>query len=192
MKRKNFILLLSLMMALSIFLIGCGEKTENAEPNGKDAKEITSGSEKNVSGGETYDVGKFSVYIPEGWFAHPMFMNEEKRDNQVNVVKGTDDPMEAFDAPLLTLTYGSANSTIGYVDKEFYDDPEAKDLEPLKIGAKTFKGYTANSAGYDMIYLFAEDGDEQYQISMFYNQPNGKISLEDDDVIAIIESFKSI
>jgi hypothetical protein len=42
-----------------------------------------------------------------------------------------------------------------------------------------------------MLYLFAEDGEEQYQVAMFYNQKNGQISLEDADVRAIIESFNS-
>lgn len=204
MKRRSFILILSLFLLLGIFLTACGQKPNDSAQDNSDKSDVSSENvpPKNTApanipsdispvSGQIFEVGKFTVLIPEGWFAHPMYMDNVIRDNQVNVVKGTDDPQKAFDAPLLTLTYGSPSSSIGFVEKDFYEDPEARDIEPVVIGGKTFKGYTAKAFGSDMLYLFAEDGEEQYQVAMFYNQKNGQISLEDADVRAIIESFNS-
>lgn len=205
MIRRGFTLILSLFLLAGMFLTACGQKPSESSDNNTSEAVPESAPMENPApentapivlpaqmpaiSGQIIEVGKFTVLIPEGWFAHPVYMNEALRDDQVNVVKGTDDPAKAFDAPLLSLSFGSKERPISFVDKEFYDDSDAKDIEPVVIGGRTFRGYTAKSLGYDLLYLFAEEGGQQFQVVMYYNQPEGQISLEDADVRAIIESF---
>lgn len=205
MKRNGYILILSLFLLAGLFLTACGQKSiestggnaseaapesapfENSAP--ENTAPLVAPAQMPAISGQIIVVGRFSVLIPEGWFAHPVYMNEALRDDQVNIVKGTADPAKAFDAPLLNLSFGSKENPISFVDKEIYDDSNAKDIEPVAIGSRTFRGYTVKSSGYDLLYLFAEEDGQQFQIAIYYNQPDGQISLEDADVRAIIESF---
>jgi len=199
--KKTISLLLVLVLAFS--LIACKKDDDQKSPETKaeeqvkteekiEAEEETESEAKidetaDVSAGK-FENEEFSIAVPEGWNAMPMYDQDEKEvSDQIILVKGSDDPFAALNFPMITVSYGGPDNNKLPVDKDFYE--EAEDLESLELGGKTWEGYTAMSFGSPMTYLFATDNDRTYQISIMTDQPEGSISLEDSDVIEIIESF---
>ena len=86
------------------------------------------------------------------------------------------------------ITYSGKNRTLSMPSKELYKD--GKDIEDIRTDAHTWRGYTATSVGYPIAVLFTEDGDEQIQVAVTLENGDEKISLEDADVLAILEGIK--
>ena len=76
---------------------------------------------------------------------------------------------------------------MGKPDKEWYDD--GVDLEPFTTGSYEWTGFSATTLGIPIIVLWTEDGVHQYQITVYTDQDEGKISITDADVQAILESI---
>ena len=128
-------------------------------------------SAKSVKG-ETFDGGNIEVFVPEGWKAF----------------HGADvfgDYEEGYDP---NITYSGKDRTLSMPSKELYKD--GKDIEDIKTSDHTWRGYTATSVGYPIAVLFTEDGDEQIQVAVTLENGDEKISLEDADVLAILEGIK--
>ena len=60
----------------------------------------------------------------------------------------------------------------------------------IKTEDYTWEGFTAKSLGYPIAILFTEVGDKQIQVSITLENGDQKITLEDDDVLAILEGIK--
>ncbi|MGI6578655.1 MAG: hypothetical protein ACOX3H_00185 [Saccharofermentanales bacterium] len=168
------------------------DKTEDEDADKTEAEDVDKTEEINTdqaSPGEIYETEEFSVSVPEGWFAFPSIDADGVESTKtVSLMKGTEDPFEAMDAPGINLSYGGPDLILMEVDKKYYD--ESEDLDPIEIGGKSFTGFTGKSYGRSLTYLFAVDGDLEYQVTIWTETPRGKISLEDADVIQIIESFQ--
>ena len=136
-------------------------------------------SAKSVKG-ETFDGGNIEVFVPEGWKAFhgaDVFGDyEEGYDpNTVSIGKGAESELDLFNKPMVHITYSGK---------------DRKDIEDIKTSDHTWRGYTATSVGYPIAVLFTEDGDEQIQVAVTLENGDEKISLEDADVLAILEGIK--
>ena len=185
--KKLFALLLVLAMLLC--LVACGDESESLPKDG------TSGSEENndpVVSAETYDTGSFSVLVPAGWKAIPVtdIWAEEEGvldPTALNICKGGETDWDLFSKPYVRIDYYGEDTTMGKPDKEWYDD--GVDLEPFTTGSYEWTGFSATTLGIPIIVLWTEDGVHQYQITVYTDQDEGKISITDADVQAILESI---
>ena len=149
-------------------------------------------SAKSVKG-ETFDGGNIEVFVPEGWKAFhgaDVFGDyEEGYDpNTVSIGKGAESELDLFNKPMVHITYSGKDRTLSMPSKELYKD--GKDIEDIKTSDHTWRGYTATSVGYPIAVLFTEDGDEQIQVAVTLENGDEKISLEDADVLVILEGIK--
>ena len=96
--------------------------------------------------------------------------------------------LDLFNKPMVHITYSGKDRTLSMPSKELYKD--GKDIEDIKTSDHTWRGYTATSVGYPIAVLFTEDGDEQIQVAVTLENGDEKISLEDADVLAILEGIK--
>ncbi|HHU53206.1 MAG TPA: hypothetical protein GXZ43_03905 [Clostridiaceae bacterium] len=166
------------------------EGTDETEEVGSEDTDETEEADTDQNTGDVYENEEFSVSVPEGWVASPMQSSDgEQPTDKVSLFKGSmDDPLALLKAPVINLEYGDSDIPLTKMDKKFYED--AEDIDPIEIGGKSFSGFTAKSSDLPLTCLYAEDGDKQYQIYVWTEKPGGSISLEDADVIQIIESFQ--
>ena len=154
-------------------LVGCGDSMQSVK-------------------GETFDGGNIEVFVPEGWKAYhgpDVFGDyEEGYDpNVVNIGKGVENELELFSKPMVNIHYSGDKSLI-MPSKEMYED--GKDIADIKTGDYTWKGFTGVSMGYPIAILFTEFNDNQIQASITLENGDIKISLEDADVLALLEGIK--
>lgn len=143
--------------------------------------------------GETFDGGNIEVFVPEGWKAYhgadPFDSYEEGYNpNEVNIGKGVENELQLFGKPMLNIVYSGKDRTLYMPTKDIYEN--GKDLKDITTGEYTWKAFTAESLGYPIAVLFTEVGDEQLQVSLTLENNGEKISLEDEDVLAILERIK--
>lgn len=143
--------------------------------------------------GENFDCGNFEVFVPEGWQAyHGTDVFEEYEEgydpNVVNIGKGVESELELFSKPMINITYSAGEKELIIPSKEIYED--GKDLEEFTTGEYTWNGFTATSLGYPIAVLFTEKGDMQIQANITLENGDMKVSLEDADVLAILERIK--
>ena len=148
----------------------------------------------NVSG-NTFDVGNFSVLVPDGW---KEFVSEDKFDeydgdhdpNTVTIVKGGEDEYDLFTCPAVTITYYPDGS--GVTDKnelkKLYDDVE--DIDTIKGGSLTWEGFTAKSMESPIVMLWTTGG-EEYWASVFLQGEEDSISMDDEEVLGILDSLET-
>lgn len=192
MMKKFLAILLVLTMALCLFACG-GKDTETPDNNDK---ENVGGEENNDGGnaevkGETYSTGNFSALVPEGWKAFPVSDiwsddADAKDPDALQIVKGGETDWDLFTKPYIKFDYYGPSESLMTPSSEWYDN--ATDLEPITAGKYTWNGFSATSMDVPMIILWAEDGDYQYQATIWTDQGDGTISVTDADVLAILAS----
>jgi len=166
-----------------------GEETTTAA-----AEETTTAQETTTAAApqpamEYYDTGSFKVPVPAGWKAFPqtdVFSDANSMDpNVINVVKGGQSDLDMLTKPMIRFDYyGPDRIMMGLPTlKDFYSD--STDAEPLQCGPYTWKGFTTEEYS-KMAIMAAEDGDYQYQASIYLEVEGQTISLEDADVQAIL------
>ena len=175
MMKKVLAMVLATLMCAAMFT-ACGAKEPAAEVKG-----------------ETFDAGNVSALVPKGWMAFPvsdLFAEEENATDPdaLQLCKGAKTEWDLFSKPHMQINHYGPDSAMMEPSKDWYDD--AEDLEPLQIGGRTWKGFTAKSFDVKIITLWTEDGEHQYQLSIWPEQSDGKISLDDADVQAIIASIQ--
>lgn len=174
MKKKFKILTVTVTVLMMLFVLaGCG---------GSSVK------------GETFDCGNFEVFVPEGWYAYhgPDIFDEYEEGydpNVVNIGKDAKDEVELFSKPMFNITYSNGEKNLIIPSKDIYKD--GKDLEEITTGDYTWKGFTATSLGYPIAVLYTESGDMQIQANLTLENGDMKVSLEDADVLAILEGIKT-
>ncbi len=179
-----------LLVALMVFcLVACGgdSKTDDGKTNEGEntAEEIK---------GEVYDTGAFKALVPEGWKAFPvsdMFSEEENATDpeKLQIVKGGETEWDLFSKPYVGI-YLYPDSSLMTPSKDWYDKPA--DLEPMTIGGYTWNGFTGESAGYPQATLWTSDANgNDIQVTIILKSSDGEITLEDADVLAILESIKA-
>lgn len=145
----------------------------------------------------TYDVGEFSVFVPEGWVAIPVpdYMDSSKTaTNDIQLAKGAEyneaskmwntDNGQYFYITLLNKDdFAKASTRRDYYVKEY---GSVKDMEDMTTGSLTWHGFSVNPIGADVFIIWAEAGEGGFysSISTAYD-----LSLQDDDIQKILCSL---
>lgn len=175
--KKILLLLLVAVLAVSM-LAGC---SGGAAP--KDPADVK---------GETFGDGNVSALVPTGWMGFngaDFFQDyEEGYDpNVIQIAKGAKSEFDLFSKPYIQINYYGAETSMAEPYSDLYDD--VVELDPVSIGSRTWNGFTAKSADLPIAILWTEDGEDQYQLTIWLESGNSKISLEDAEVKAIIASI---
>lgn len=103
----------------------------------------------------------------------------------INICKGGQSEDDLLSKPFVRIDYYGPGEEMSGGLKDWYSQTE--DLAPLQCGPYTWEGFTTTD--YDlMAVLCAEDGEHQYQASIYLEVDGQSISLEDEDVQAILAS----
>ena len=142
--------------------------------------------------GETFDGGNVTALVPKGWMGFhgaDFFQDyEEGYDpNVIQIAKGAKSEFDLFSKPYIQINYYGAETSMAEPYSGLYED--ATELEPVAIGSYTWNGFTATSGGVPMAMLWTEDGEEQFQLTIWLENGNEKLSLDDAEVQAIIASI---
>ncbi len=195
------VLVLTLASCSQTANTGSTENTENqdptiSEPAGSDTeKETTSQS---LPDGY-YNVGDFTVFVPEGWTAIPVPDRDDPSKiltndiqlakdavyNEVSNTWNTDDGVSFYVTLLGQEDYDRAPEGRDYYAKDF----AVSDMEDVTIGELTWHGFSVSPIGAPVYMMWAArvDGVGGYytSISTAYG-----MSLEDADLQAILGSLK--
>ena len=181
MKKKLFALIA--VIAVAVFcLTACG-----GGGGGKESK---------------FEVGFFNVSVPSGWnavTADDSFDDYEDTDTDpttIYVIKGGKTQNDILSKPYVWINYygpggpqmwGSPKSHA----ESLYDD--VKDIDDIKGENLTWHGVTADNSGYPTAILWTDKDDNgvQYQANIILENGDNKISLEDEDVLTILDSLEA-
>lgn len=145
----------------------------------------------------TYNVGEFSVFVPEGWQAIPVpdhTDSSKTATNDILLAKGAEykEATGSWDyesGPYFYITllnkddFAKASTGRDYYVEQF---GSVKDMEDMKTGSLTWHGFSVNPIGADVYMIWAEKGEGGFysSISTAYD-----LSLQDEDVQAILGSL---
>ena len=174
MKKRIWMVIMT--MILSIGLVACGG---------------SGGSGGSVKG-TTFDNTLFDVFVPDGWMAfHGVDIFDDYEEGYdphvVNIGKGVKDESEIFSKPMVNISYSGEDFPLMIPTKDIYD--EGKDIKDIETGEYTWKGFTAESLGYPIAVLYTEFDDKEIVVNITLENGDSKISLEDADVLAILEGI---
>ena len=187
---KKMWLMLVAALLCAVLLVGCG----GSQPEGAPAPENSVSEESTPSAaGELYDTGSFQVEVAAAWTAFPvsdLFSEEEDAidPTALSICKDATSDWSTLTNPNLRIDYYGPDTAMMQPDSSWYDD--AADLEPIELDNYTWNGFTAVSMDYPMAILWAEDGDHQFQVSVWLEMDNGAITLEDADLLAMLGSIR--
>lgn len=180
---KFVAMLLCVLLCFAVFA-ACGSdaKENSGENNSKEDKPTD----------EIFDVGDITVAVPKGWMA---FRNTDIHaevsgtlsKRSVTVCKGATSEFDIFSKPYVRVDYYGSDIQMIAPDKSFYDN--VTDVAPFELGGLSWSGFSCESVGVPMSMIIAENGSDQYQVTVVKGQGDDAISLEDEEVIRIIESI---
>lgn len=136
---------------------------------------------------KTYDVGQFSVFIPAGWKEITFESFDDPASFRTDCVCVCKGGRSLHSDPYVQVNYYGPSITMMSVYKGVYKD--VRDVEEFTAGNFTWKVFFASSFGKPFILLQTNAGTNEFQITIWNEQDNGSITLEDDDVQAIINSL---
>lgn len=134
-----------------------------------------------------FDNGILRVRVPSGWgLFYGIDSDGKVTPKKVHVYK---------DAKIETDIFTHAGITICFFDRQdsylspkfFYDN--VVDMEPFILGSYTWDGYTCTSLGYPYTMLEAKHDGCVFQVMILMENGEHKLSLDDADVKAILESL---
>lgn len=180
--KRIITLLLVLLLSLALFT-ACGESEAPAPENqgAAPAPEVP---------GEIFSTGAVQALVPEGWMAFSqsdVFSDDPNAldPNVILICKDAESDVDLMSNPLVRIDYYGPDTEMGGGLKDWYSDPV--DLSPMQLGKYNWEGFTTEEYGL-MAILYTEDGDYQYQATVYLETDGGTISLEDEDVQAILAS----
>lgn len=143
--------------------------------------------------GTYYDTGSFKALVPAGWKEFPasdVFSDEPDAldATALNICKGGVNDYDLFTKPYIYIKYGGPNTLLMQPDKDWYDD--VQDIDPLTTGSHTWNGFSGESFGSKLYLLYEDLGEVQLQVTVYYETGEGKLSLRDEDVQAILASIE--
>lgn len=195
---KKLLTILMAMVLAGSMLAGCGgkgtEQPATSEDTGsKPAVSEPVKEEKPAVTGEIYDTGDFSALVPTGWLAIPstdVFAEEEGAldATAISICKDGESDLDLFYKPYVRFDYYDPYTEMMKPSSEWYENVE--DIEPFTTGTHTWSGFKAEDDYGKMAVLWAEEGDYQYQATVWLEVSGNTITLEDADVLAILESVK--
>ncbi|MBR6791421.1 MAG: hypothetical protein IKM31_11215 [Oscillospiraceae bacterium] len=176
-------------------LAGCKDKTPEKpavipdKPSSGQTSGETSAVTPTVSG-TVFDAGNVQALVPDGWKAFPQSdaFTDDPDDTDpdvISVCKGGETDLDLLTKPSVRIDYyGSGTEMMGGLE-DWYDQVES--LDPIRLGPYTWEGFITTDYGRTAI-LCAEDGEHQYQASVYLDVEGQTISLDDPDVQAILAS----
>lgn len=187
---KKWIAILLALTMLAGLLAACGQEETPAPQN--NATEGNHAAEAPQVNGETFDVGNYTVLVPEGWKAFPVqdFWSDDANAvdaDQINIVKGGETDLDVLTKPLVQIAHYAPDFTL-LSAKDYYEN--AEDVAPITAGGITWEGFSAEDLmGSPVVILTATAPDgHQYQASVFYQTDAGAFQLTDNDFLAILSS----
>ena len=206
--KKAFCILLSFMLMLSITACGGDDEPKETEKNdnGKPGTSVSTEPDTTASEitGEIYDTGELRALVPDGWAAFPIpdvFADEPDavKTSCFYIIKGGVSDRDIHANPYIRLECLEPDAQIADPDPAL--DKNVEDVGPLNLGDHSWNGYVFEDCfgGYGkpvigkMAVLWTEAGSTRYEavIRLEFNGQKEKISLEDDDVQAILASVQS-
>ncbi|MDO4845121.1 MAG: hypothetical protein Q3977_00755 [Oscillospiraceae bacterium] len=174
-KSAKCIALLLAVLLLAAALTACGGNTANTD--GASGAAQTEASQE-ATAGETFDIGTFTVLVPNGWVA-----KDYKDMNQVKLYK-TNSLDNIFGVPEIDITY-NAGATYELVTAMFESYEE---VEPITTGAYTWNGVQGKfSSTKDLLSLNTVVGDGYIAADVWVKvSEDTTISVNDADVNAIL------
>lgn len=194
-------ILLASLMCLGVFA-ACGSSENednsskagdaNANDSGNGDSQSTDSEEEKETAYTTFDAGEVTVDVPDGWLA---FQNIDIHADDpgtlskrsVTVCKGATSEMDMFTKPYVKIDYQGENIYLAPPMRDFYD--KVVDLEPIELGGHNWEGFSCDSMGYPIVMLYVDEGDDQFLVTISCGLDDDAISLDDEEVIRIIESF---
>jgi len=138
------------------------------------------------------NVGEFSVVVPNGWMAIPvvnMFgQNSNKpKTNSIKLCKDAVSPFDIMTKPSMEIIfYGNTKGIMP--PKSIYKD--VVELDSFFTGDHVWGGFSASALmGKKLVLLWEDTGAFQYQVNMWTEGEDSSVSLQDADVIKILESI---
>lgn len=137
--------------------------------------------------GSVFSNGNISVFVPDGW-QHFSGADSEGREtpDKLLVYKNVISPLDIFCKAGITV-WVTRKDKIYISPRFFYSD--TKDIEPFKLGAYTWSGYTCKSLGFPYLMLESQAEVGVLQVMILLENGENKINFEDADVQAIIKSI---
>ena len=147
------------------------------------------GTSANVSG-DTYETEQISVVVPKGWKTFPYYpLGMSIADpGQVGIHKGAEELRDQERTPGIFINRNS-NKNVSLPGKAFYHN--AEDIKSFKLGNYEWVGFKANSGDVPTVILKGTGEDHAFLLTFFLEMDGKKISLDDNDVKAIIKSITS-
>ena len=217
MKRKFLAYFILAGISSSMLFSGCSNKTSvpsNNAVNQQTGEVVISTSESSVADqsisnsvpevtnnqeSETFRTEDILVSVPNGWKAFNSYeidyddgkTEREIDEDTIYVYKNANTEMDMFSKPGMTITVSDYNAD----SRGFYDTVE--DISPIKIGNRTWEGFNASTdlsggEGTDIWYytiLSCQELDDYINVLMVTENEGEKISVEDSDVLQILESI---
>ena len=197
--KKKLLAIIAILCASAFVLAACGGGggTAGGGTAGSGSAAPAGGGDTPQAAAETFDVGTFTVAVPNGWTAFPqsdLFADKDADGNYpadpdaIVIAKGATDEFSALTAPSVRIYYSSPETTVMDM-KDMYED--VKDIEGVKINGVDCPAYSGDSLGYvyQMITYNTDTG--RYDISILVSsdgKDNG-IKWDDPDVMTIMESI---
>ena len=145
-----------------------------------------------VSGvkGKIIDVGNITVLCPDGWtnFGIPDFMSDDKNatnPNGLELRKGSEGEGYQYMMPGMEIQY--YEDGLGGDPTNYYSG-KSEDWGPIEIGGRTWQGFIGVDQGEATIWARAHSEYSLISMRLMIEAEGVKISLDDADVQAIINS----
>jgi len=139
------------------------------------------------SGADLFGSEFFRIAVPDGWMAF-CGIDSECRTTQkkVHIFKDAKLETDIFTHAGITVCFFGRQDT--YISPRFFYD-NTVDIEPFRLGAYTWNGYTCTSFGYPYTMLEAKQDGCVFQVMILEKNGEYEISLADADVQAILASL---
>jgi len=135
----------------------------------------------------SFDSGYFRINVPEGWMAFFGIDSEcRTTKKKVHIFKGAKLETDLFTHAGITICFFGKQDY--YLSPKFFYD-NVVDIEPFRLGAYTWNGYTCTSLSYPYTMLEAKCDGCVFQVMILMKNGEYEISLEDKDVKVILESL---
>lgn len=172
----------------------CGSSDEGGDKSkadGTDAPENSINAEANEAY-TLYDAGEVTVDVPNGWLAFRNIdvhaeENGALSTRSVTVCKGATSELDMFSKPYVKLDYQGENIYLSRPMRDFYDN--VVDLDPVDLGGHTWEAFSCDSMGTPLVILYVDEGDDQFMATICCGTGDDAISLEDEQVKRIIDSY---
>ncbi len=136
---------------------------------------------------QPFDNGILRVLVPEGWkHFYGIDSDGKASPKKLHIYKDAQTEFDIFSKAGITVIFYGKDEI--YVPVKFLYD-NVQDLEPFSCGNNLWNGYTCTSFGYPYTMLTSKAGDATFQVMILTQNGENKISLNDADVWAIIESI---